>query len=92
MSDPNVAAYAETVAQYIEAVCVPLLDEGHVLTIEHGPGSFDDYTFRVLVPSNQMPFMLGRGGENAEAVRRLARARARTIRWRARVDVRIVSI
>ena len=82
---------AAALAAYIESVCSPLLDTGASLQVEHGAGFDTDYTFRVKVPPTQMPFLLGRGGENAEAVRRLARARARTIGWRARVDVRIVS-
>jgi len=82
---------AVTLVAYLEAVCVPLLDAGERIQIEHGAGYDTDYTFRVRVASSQMPYLLGRGGENAEAVRRLARARARTIGWRARVDVRIVS-
>ena len=82
---------AELLADYIRAVCGPLLNEGHALRIEHGIGFRDDYTYQVFVPSSQMPYVLGRGGENAEAVRRLARARSRAIGWSARVDVRIVA-
>ena len=90
-STPAPVPPADLLATYIEAVCGPLLNAGERIQIEHGAGYDTDYTFRVKVPASQMPYLLGRGGENAEAVRRLARARARTIGWRARVDVRIVS-
>lgn len=82
---------ALVLAAYLQAVCCPLLDSDERLEVEHGPGFGADYTFRVKVSGAMMPFMLGRGGENAEAVRRLARARARAIGWSARVDVRVVS-
>lgn len=82
---------ADVIADYIRSICVPLLDPGYELSVQHAPGAFKDYTYQVLVPGPQMPFLLGRGGENAEAVRRLVRARARAEKWDARIDVRMVA-
>lgn len=81
----------DVLAAYIRALCEPLLDKGFGLRIDHAPGAFDDYVFRVIIPPPMMGVVLGHGGENAEAVRRLARARARAAKWTKRIDVRIVS-
>lgn len=83
---------AEALVAYLEAVCRPLIEEGDELRVEHGPGFGGDYAFRVRVPNDSVGYLLGRGGENAEAVRRLTRARARALGSTARVDVRVVSL
>lgn len=82
---------AALVAGYLRAVCEPLLDAEQVptLVVESVATFPGEFCFRVLVGCGGGGFLVGKGGCVADAIRMLARSRARTIGWDARVDVRI---
>lgn len=85
--------HAQRVEDYLRTVIAPLLDDGsESLVMDRGGGFQEDYMFRVRVPADQFGHVLGRGGANADAIRRLARARSRALGWHVRLDVRIVAL
>lgn len=86
--------YATQVAAYIEAVCLPLLDavDRPSLRVEHvGAMMATPGVFRVTAAHHAIGCLIGRDAVTADAIRALALRCARTIGWRARIDVRIDS-
>lgn len=82
----------DILADYIRTVCGPLLDDAQDCLVERVTSPDAEHSYRVTVGSAQVGFLVGRGGETAEALRRLCRARARTAGIRGRVDIRIAAV
>lgn len=82
----------DPLADYIRTICGPLLDRPEDFLVERVTTPDAEHSYRVTVGAAQVGYLVGRGGETAEALRRLCRARARTAGIRGRVDIRIASV
>jgi len=84
----------ESLRMWIEAVACGLVepeDRGAVSAVVRMPAGAG-VVVALAVPARSMPYVVGRRGSNADAIRTLTKAACRTLGWTGRVEVRIDAV